>query len=360
MKTKHFKNTISILAAFLKREKNTPHLCINNKRIIAQSGNTYISCLISESSETGETVNISPSLLKDLLAAIKSPEIELKTDENNLRIITDEREYVLPKSTLDIYAVLPPYKGETVASYEINEADMQSICYAGEEYAAKDDIRPVMQCIEIGEHIVATDSHQLLFRKSNIQFPVDTVVENPAKLYLHRSIAPLLKYATVGVLTNKNSAGLFACFEVICLNALNMEIYQKLPIDGYNKYPNWPAVIPYDNPNIYEVSKAELMGAIKSLSYITKLNNKIVFTLNGKGTVKAESVDYNLEQTLELNTYVKKEAVDYEFTIGFDPKSLATVLDTIPSDTVTFNCSMPKRPVIINDDVLLMQVLLDC
>lgn len=357
MKTKHLKNTVNQLATLLKKERVFTTLRINGKSIIARSGDISVKCDIPNG-EHGETVLIDAVILKNLLATIKADEVELKTDAECLRIITKEQEYKLPTNDTQA-AFLPNIKGQPLANYFIGEADMETIVQAASLYAVKDDIRLQMECIEIGQHIVATDSHKLLYRKSNIEFPVDPICEAPTKLYLQRDILPLLKYATVGILCNyQNEADMTAQFDVTCLNALNMVIYQNLPIGGFKKYPNWSAVIPYDNPNVYEFSKQELLDAVNTVSYVTKKTERFILSLNGKCVLNAEDLDYGLKHEMELNGYAKKEAVDDLLTIGLNPKRLINILDSISGDKVTFACSIPNRPIVINEEALLMPIFL--
>lgn len=125
------------------------------------------------------------------------------------------------------------------------------------------------------------------------------------------------------------------------------------------KYPDYTAVIPKDNPNKLTVDRNEFMMAVKRVAITSnKTTHQIRVKLSGSEiTISAEDIDFENEAQEKLTcTY---EGEDME--IGFNSKYLFEMLSAADSDQIVIELSQPNRAGVIlpsnqetDEDILML------
>jgi DNA polymerase-3 subunit beta len=127
------------------------------------------------------------------------------------------------------------------------------------------------------------------------------------------------------------------------------------------KYPDYKAVIPTDNPNKLTIDRAEFLMSVKRVSITSnKTTHQIRLKLAGSElTISAEDIDFENEAQEKLTcTY---EGADME--IGFNSKYLLEMLNSIDAPQVTLEMSQPNRAGVIvpavqeQDEEMLMLIM---
>jgi DNA polymerase-3 subunit beta len=111
------------------------------------------------------------------------------------------------------------------------------------------------------------------------------------------------------------------------------------------KYPDYNAVIPTNNPYQLQVSRLELLSALKRLIvYANKSTNQVVFNIQDKSlTVSSQDLDMSNEATEQLSCNFQGEPM----TIGFNGKFLVDMLSVMHSENITIELSQPNKPGIL-------------
>lgn len=107
------------------------------------------------------------------------------------------------------------------------------------------------------------------------------------------------------------------------------------------KYPDYKAVIPQDNPNRLTIDRNEFQTGVKRVSITSnKTTHQIRLKLAGSElTISAEDIDFENEAQEKLKcTY---EGEDLE--IGFNSKYLSEMLGSVDAPEVYLNMSQPNR-----------------
>jgi DNA polymerase-3 subunit beta len=114
-------------------------------------------------------------------------------------------------------------------------------------------------------------------------------------------------------------------------------------IDG--KYPNYVAVIPFDNPNKMVISKQALISSLKRVAvFASASTNQIKFSISGSELqISAEDLDYSNSANERLTCSYDGE----DLVIAFNSKFLIEILNSIDTEDISVEMSMPNRPVII-------------
>lgn len=219
-----------------------------------------------------------------------------------------------------------------------------------------DELRPVMMGVNFeftpnGLIMVGTDAHKLvkytqksLKSDSDDNFVVPKKPLNQLKNILSRSKGDVvIKY-------NKVNANFeFNNYKLIC----------RL-VD--NKYPNYEAVIPKDNPNNLVVDRVQFLNKIRRVSFFANQStNQIKLSINGQElTLSAEDLDFTNEAHERLSCSYKGDNME----IGFNSKFLIEMLNNIDSEQVTMELSSPGRAGILlpfneeeTDEQILMLVM---
>jgi DNA polymerase III subunit beta len=125
------------------------------------------------------------------------------------------------------------------------------------------------------------------------------------------------------------------------------------------RYPEYNAVIPDENPNVLTINRMDLLNSVKRISiFSNKTTHQIRFKISGSELViSAEDIDMANEATERLTCAY--EGVDIE--IGFNSKLMLDILNNIDAVSVRVELSEPSRAGIIlpdeneeNEDLLML------
>ncbi|MFY8019655.1 MAG: DNA polymerase III subunit beta, partial [Bacteroidia bacterium] len=181
---------------------------------------------------------------------------------------------------------------------------------------------------------VATDANRLVrIARTDIKPGVEESFIIPKKaLSLLKSVLPT-DDTEVSVSFNRSNAFFqFGDISLIC----------RL-ID--EKYPDYKAVIPTENPNKLTIDRAELLMSVKRVSITSnKTTHQIRLKLAGSDlTISAEDIDFENEAQEKLTCSYEGEDME----IGFNSKYLLEMLNSMDALQVTLEMSQPNRAGVI-------------
>ncbi|MCU0422879.1 MAG: DNA polymerase III subunit beta [Bacteroidia bacterium] len=125
------------------------------------------------------------------------------------------------------------------------------------------------------------------------------------------------------------------------------------------KYPDYNAVIPKENPNVLQIDKNEFSVAVKRVSITSnKTTHQIRLKLAGSElTISAEDIDFENEAQEKLVCQYTGEDLE----IGFNSKYLSEMISAVDSNEIKLEMSQPNRagvltPIVGDDgeDVLML------
>lgn len=107
------------------------------------------------------------------------------------------------------------------------------------------------------------------------------------------------------------------------------------------RYPDYKAVIPQDNPNSLTVSRLDFLNSVKRISIFgNRTTNQINIKITGSElTISAEDIDLS-------NEAVERLGCDYsgeDMEIGFNSKLLIELLQNLDTSDVVIELSTPNR-----------------
>lgn len=107
------------------------------------------------------------------------------------------------------------------------------------------------------------------------------------------------------------------------------------------KYPDYNAVIPKENPNQLQIAKSEFSVAVKRVSITSnKTTHQIRLKFAGSDlTISAEDIDFENEAQEKLTCQYNGEDLE----IGFNSKYLAEMISAVDSDELKLEMSQPNR-----------------
>ena len=111
------------------------------------------------------------------------------------------------------------------------------------------------------------------------------------------------------------------------------------------RYPDYRAVIPTENPNKLSLSRLDFLNSVKRISIFgNKTTNQINIKITGSElTISAEDIDLS-------NEAVERLGCDYsgeDMEIGFNSKLLIEMLQNINTPEIIIELSTPNRAGII-------------
>jgi len=271
--------------------------------------------------------------LKTLPNIPVSISVEDKDNPHLIEIVAGEGRFKLAGYDPDDYPkrpVMEDSKSITANSQAIANGISKTI------FASLSDmLRPAMTgifCDFSDEHlnVVATDAHRLVrYRRTDIKS------KEPFSFILPKKTSNVLKNLLSTLDTdvkiefnNTNASFTFENFNLVC----------RL-ID--QKYPNYEAVIPSENPNILTVNRIELINALKRVTiYANQSTYQVKFNITGQLlTLSSEDIDFSNEAVEKINCSYDGTDMD----IGFNAKFIIEMIQNLDTESVKFEMSEPKR-----------------
>lgn len=290
-------------------------------------------------SKTSGSITIPAKLIIDILKTFPEQPLSfnVNSENNSVEISSDYGKYKVTGHDAAEFPKIP--KIEKGNSFTVDSSILHRAISKTTFAAANDDIRPVMSGVLFqlsGDNVtfVATDSHKLVrFTRTDIKPGNDASFIMPKKpLKLLQNIFAS-NDAPVQVEYNNTNA---------YFQTENITLICRL-IDG--KYPNYVAVIPFDNPNKMVISKQALISSLKRVAvFASASTNQIKFSISGSELqISAEDLDYSNSANERLTCSYDGE----DLVIAFNSKFLIEILNGIDTEDISVEMSMPNRPVII-------------
>ncbi len=288
-----------------------------------------------ESNADGKIAVPSKIMLETLKALPEQPiTFNADTDTLNIEIVTDSGRYKLSGQKPDDFPKMP--KIESASSISVKAGSLSNAIAKTIFATGTDEMRQALTGVlfelkKDGVNFVATDANRLVRFKNTAVKPTEEVnfVIPKKALNLLKSSLPTSEDAIAKIDYNKSNA-FFSFGEVNLICRLIDE-----------KFPDYKAVIPLENPNKLLINRLEFLGSIRRISiFSNKSTHQVRLKMAGSSlTVSAEDLDFSNEAKEELGcTY---DGVDME--IGFNARFLSDMLSALQSDDVTLNMSTPNR-----------------
>ncbi|MBL4716547.1 MAG: DNA polymerase III subunit beta [Bacteroidia bacterium] len=278
----------------------------------------------------------------------------IDNDKNSVEISSDNGKYKITGESGNDFPNIP--EPENVSSIEMSSKVLSNAINKTLFAVGTDEMRPAMsgvycQLNESNIHFVATDAHKLVKYTRN-----DVKCSEPTSFILPRKALNLLKTSLAteeesGVKINYNKSNAFFSFS-------NINLICRL-ID--ERYPDYEAVIPLENPNKMGISREALLNSIQRVAiFSSKTTHQVKLKINGSELhISAEDIDFANEATERLSCNYEGEDME----IGFNGKFMIEMLSHLDTDEVTVEMSEPNRAGIIlpnsksDDEEILMLVM---
>lgn len=297
---------------------------------------TSMTTVVNVESNADGKIAVPSKIMLETLKALPEQPITFNADTEtlNIEIVTDSGRYKLSGQKPDDFPKMP--KIESASSISVKAASLGNAISKTIFATGTDEMRQALTGVlfelkKDGINFVATDANRLVRFKNTAVKPTEEInfVIPKKALNLLKSSLPNSEDAIAKVDYNKSNAFFsFGDVNLIC----------RL-ID--EKFPDYKAVIPVENPNKLLINRLEFLGSIRRISiFSNKSTHQVRLKMAGSSlTVSAEDLDFSNEAKEELGcTY---DGVDME--IGFNARFLSDMLSALQSDDVILNMSTPNR-----------------
>lgn len=309
---------------------------LSDGRLSITASNLETSVITSIEVQLEEDGNIAVpgKMLMETLKALPEQPIQFEVDDANKSITLTSAfgKYKLAGDNPSDYPETP--ERDNVQTLHLKAEVINKILSKTLFATSNDELRVNMQGVffqleERSLTCVATDAHKL------VKYSFEIGGNNP----VHNFIVPkkglnILKAAV----SNEDEMELSFNNSNAFFKSGNTEVIIRL-IDA--KYPDYNAVIPYDNPNVMILDRAEFQSSLRRIAiYANKSTNQVVLNISdGSLTISAQDLDFSNEATEQLSC----DYTGSPMNIGFNAKFLIEMLGVIGVDQVRFNLSTPNR-----------------
>ncbi len=307
----------------------------DNRLIIAATDlETSITTGLDVMADGNGTIAVPAKILLDTLKALPQQPITFSYSEENfsIEITSAYGKYKLAGENGADYPSIP--EPDTVDTVTLPSSSLSQAISKTIFATSNDDLRPAMTGVYFQVEpnkiiFVATDAHKLVkYTATDVQGDVSTTFIVPKKAL------NLVKNALGGggeVSLAFNKANAFFSFGTTNLVCRLID----------QRYPDYNAVIPIDNPNLLSATRADLQNSLKRIAiYANKTTNQVVLNINnGSLTVSAQDLDFSNEATEQLSCTYEGNPL----TIGFNAKFLIEMLGVMESDEIKLELSTPTR-----------------
>lgn len=308
-------------------------------RTTASDLSTTIVAELAVESTTETSLAVPARILIEMLSNVPEQPVKLTVDEDtySLGLKTDNGEFKISGENAVDFPKTPKLTGgqEFTISGQVLGRAVANTAFA----ASTDDMRPAMtgvffQMDEEESNFVSTDGHRMVkYTRTDVKAPAAVSFIVPRKtLQFLKGIVPSDSTEIKVYFTSQSARFAFG----------QTEIYCRL-ID--ERYPDYQAAIPAQNPNVILIDRLELLGAMKRVAVFTnKASNQVRFKLSeNELTLSAEDVEYSNEGQEALQCEYTGEAME----IGFNARMVVEMLTNLDSNMVSIEMSAPTRPGLI-------------
>ncbi|MCF8284073.1 MAG: DNA polymerase III subunit beta [Sphingobacteriales bacterium] len=313
---------------------------------------TMTTSLAVEAKENGKIAVPSKILLDTLKTLPEQPiTFTISSDNFSIEMTAGEGKYKLVGENGEDFPKIP--KIEQAASLMISASVLSEAISKTIFAVSTDELRPAMTgvyCQMSTENLtfVATDAHKLVrYRRRDAKADVTSSFILPKKaLNLLKSSLPVEDISVNVEYNNTNASFSFNNVNLIC----------RL-ID--EKYPDYEAVIPVNNPNKLTIDRNQLLSCLRRVSiFSNKTTHQVRLKISGSELqISAEDMDFSNEAHERLGCQYEGEDIE----IGFNAKFIIEMLSNLNTEEVILEMSTPNRAGILlpvtadnSEDVLML------
>lgn len=320
-------------------------------KIVSSDLETTMSTSLEIDSQDEGIIAIPAKILIETMKSLPANNVltfEIDDKKHAIEISSDFGTYKLVGYSGDEFPSLPELTSS--ATFEIDATGLLVAINNTLFAVGTDDLRPAMTGVFIqldanGATFVATDAHKLVKYKRT-----DAKSDTECSYIIPKKPLGLLK----NILSDKGSVKVEYNKTNVSFSQNNIYLVSKL-ID--EKYPNYNAVIPQNNPNTLLVDRELFLSSIKRVAvFSNKTTNQIRLKLkqNEDLTTFAEDLDFSNE----ANENIKCDYKGEDLEIGFNARFLMEILSQLTSNEVILELNKPNNAAIVKpyktDDELLM------
>ena len=308
--------------------------------------------LAVESKEDGK-IAVPSKILLDTLKTLPEQPISFSVDDNTfaIEISAGDGKYRLSGENGDDFPKIPTV--DNPSSVNLPAAVLAEAINKTIFAVSNDELRPAMtgvfcQLSPQNVTFVATDAHKLVRYRRN-----DAKAEEATSFILPRKALNLLKSSLptdeVNVSIEYNATSAFFKFA-------NINLICRL-ID--ERYPDYEAVIPQNNPNKLTLERALFLNCLKRVViFANKTTHQVRLKITGSElNISSEDIDFANEAHERISCQFDGEDME----IGFNAKFLIEMLNNLSGEEITIEMSTPNRAGILfpsikdeNEDILML------
>lgn len=287
-----------------------------------------------DTNEEGK-VAVPSKILLDTLKTLPDQPISFHIDDStfSVEITAGDGKYKLSGENGEDFPKIPVV--ENASSVNLPASVLSEAITKTIFAVSNDELRPAMTgvlCELSPQHItfVATDAHKLVrYRRT------DSKAEKASSFILPKKALTLLKAALpntdVNVAVDYNSTSAFFKFE-------NINLICRL-ID--ERYPDYEAVIPKNNPNKLIVDRTLFLNTLRRVViFANKTTHQVRLKITGSElNISSEDLDFANEAHERLSCQYEGEDLE----IGFNARFLIEMLGNLSGEEITMELSTPNR-----------------
>lgn len=308
-------------------------------KVTATDLETSMSTQMDVQADEDIKIAVPSRLCMDTLKSLPNQPVtfSINKDNNSVEIKSEFGRYKLIGQNGDDFPRIPDTNSDNAFKMH---ADNLSACIAKTLFATgTDELRLSLTGVYVqleNDHVtfVATDANRLVkVKREDVKPGVSSAFILPKKaLNLLKSNLPQSD-EDVDIQFNESNA--FFAFDDVTLICRLID----------EKYPDYRAVIPEDNPNKLSISRQEFFNSVKRISiFANKTTNQINIKITGSElTISAEDIDLS-------NEAVERLGCDYtgeDMEIGFNARLLTEMLQNMNTPQLSIELSTPNRAGII-------------
>ena len=323
--------------------------------ITATDLETSMSTSLNVQSDEDIRMAVPSKMCIEMLKALPNQPVTftLQADTNIIELKSEFGRYKLIGQNADDFPRIPEATSENsfnMASGSLSSSIVQTIFASGNDELRLSLTGVYVQLYKDNVVFVATDANRLVkIEKTDVKPGVEASFILPKKaLNLLKSSLPQDDSECHVDFNDSNAFFTFGDVRLIC----------RL-ID--ERYPDYRAVIPTENPNKLTVNRTDFLNSVKRISIFgNKSTNQINIKITGSElTISAEDIDMSNEAVERLGC----DFVGEDMEIGFNSKLLIELLQNINTPDIIIELSTPNRAGIIlpnqniDDEHLLMLIM---
>lgn len=299
-----------------------------------------INYMVGAKVESSGAITVPARLFTEFINSLPGEKVTLELKGDTLHCKSDNYESNIKGISADEFPLIPEIKSEK--AFSIKATTLKEAINLVGFAAASDDSRPVLAGVYIkmdGSKITlaTTDSYRLA--EKNLDLGTEKIKKNeiivPAKTLLELS-------RILGELDEEASVNVYVSESQILFEANGLGFISRL-IEG--QFPNYKQIIPESTDTKANLSRDELLSAVKIASLFARENaNSIKVVIKSKGTVEIDSGGTQVgDNTAKIAADIKGK----DGEASFNGKYIIDALSSIKESDISLEISGKLNPGVI-------------